>query len=109
MTSLKLANGENINLTLNFYSLSLLKSKNREQYNLYNTIFMKGANDLFAIIRIIYTGYLCANIDNSEKCYSYEEFLKLLPQDQEEVLGIVEKLMKPKSSIKDKMSHNKRK
>ena len=40
----------------------------------------------------LYTGYLCANIENVEDCMSEEEFFDRLPENHAAVIGTVMKL-----------------
>lgn len=72
----KLADGEEIELELTLDSLAKLKEKRKEDYFRINNILLNGVSDIFEQIIILYSAYLCANIDNVEACMPYLEFEK---------------------------------
>ena len=85
---LELLNGETVKLTLNF--ARLLKIKN-DQPKVYDS-FMKVLNNkefdiVFDSLTVLYTGYLCANINN-ESILSEDEFYENIPFDLE-VINVV--------------------
>lgn len=91
-------NGEVVKMTLRFYSLYLLKSKNKQAYERYNKIMIKGPQEELENVTILYTAYLCANLDHIEECMSELDFLQLMPDDREYVSGVLAKLINPKKN-----------
>ena len=77
----QLSDGENIELELSLLSLKKLKEAKKENYNIINSILLNGVTDIFEQIAIVYTAYLCANIDNIDKCMNYDEFEKRINQN----------------------------
>lgn len=74
-----LTNGQEIKLTLNFARLLKVKNENKEIYERYNNVILNGTKDIFDMIDVIYTAYLCANVDNKDKILSYDRITELLP------------------------------
>lgn len=96
-----LTNNETVKLTLNFELLLKIKSKYPDEYEIFSKYVLFGEKnedlDFFELIQVIYVAYLCANFE-SEKIYSKEAFIKLVPFDlslirrtQLELLGIKKK------------------
>ena len=71
-----LLDGTEIEMELTLESLQQLKEKRKEDYQKVNSILLNGVRDIFEQITILYTAYLCANIDDIDVCMSYEEFQK---------------------------------
>lgn len=94
----ELANGEVVKMTLRFYSLYQLKSKNKGAYEKYNKIMTKGPQEELDNVTILYTAYLCANVDNIEGCMSELEFLMAMPDDREYVGEVLAALIHPKKN-----------
>ena len=85
-------------LTLTFYAIYQLKSKNRSLYNRYNEAIsnsQKNSYDELEMATILYAAYMCANGD-SEGCMSEEEFLMKLGSDRVSVANAVKELINPK-------------
>lgn len=72
----KMLDGQEVELELTLDSLHQLKEKRNEDYLRINSILLNGVTDIFEQIIILYTAYLCANIENIDTCMSYEEFEK---------------------------------
>ena len=66
--------GEKTKLTLAFYLVYKLKAKNPKVYERYSRIMSKKQTDDLETITVLYTGYLCAHIDD-ENVISEEEFM----------------------------------
>lgn len=94
----ELNNGEVVKMTLRFYSLYLLKGKNKQAYERYNKIMIKGPQEELENVTILYTAYLCANLDHIEECMSELDFLQLVSDDREYVNGVLAKLINPKKN-----------
>ncbi len=92
----ELADGTKVKMTLTFYSLYLLKSKNKNAYERYNKIMVKGPQEELENCTVLYTAYLCANIKEFETCMSELEFLELMPTDREYVGNTLTSLIAPK-------------
>ncbi len=80
--------GTSAEMTLAFYALYLLRGKNRSVYERYNAAMnrmgdqKKGGYDELDTITILYTAYLCANMDDLEHAMSEEEFLMKCGNDR---------------------------
>lgn len=85
--------GRKIKLTLSFYRLYQLKRVNKKAYDECNRIMTKGGEDILDNIKILYSAYLCANIDNQEENMSYEEFMQKIPNDWKEISIIAKELV----------------
>lgn len=94
--TLELKNGETVNLSLSLRKVYTLKNKNKELYEKYNKALMSEVADLFNFITIIYTAYICENIDKTSNLLSYDEFIDICPSDMETIGDISEKLMAKK-------------
>lgn len=89
--------GTTANLTLAFYLLYQLKTKNRALYNKYNKIMTGNLNDEFDMITVLYTAYICANLNETE-VMTEEEFMMKCGSDHFGVANAFEALTKPKNS-----------
>ena len=67
-----------IKLTLNFARLLKVKNDYKDTYEKYNDIILNGTKDVFDMVDIIYTAYLCANI--GEEVLEYNRFIELIPE-----------------------------
>ncbi|MBS7131380.1 MAG: hypothetical protein KH116_10605 [Clostridium sp.] len=96
---LTLENGEVIKLTLNFARLLQLKNKRKKDYEEYNNIYIKEDKDAtFSAITILYTAYLCANIEHLDDntLMSKEEFMENIPQSFVLISNLSNELANPK-------------
>lgn len=94
--------GETIKLTLAYRHLYQLRAKHRDQYEEFNRIMMKGAKDYFDNLSLLYTAYLCeaiAETGDTSGCRSFDEFLDMLPIDNQEVMRAVGMLIAPKKTM----------
>lgn len=92
-------------LTLTFYALYQLRSKNAFLYKRYNDVMLKmskGNYDELDMVTVLYTAYMCANSDK-ENILSEEEFIMLLGSDRTALGKAVQELTSPK---KQKASDN---
>ena len=94
----ELADGQVVKMTLRFYSLYQLKGKNKKAYDNYNRIMVKGPQEELENVTILYTAYLCANLDRIDECMSELEFLQLMPDDREYTNAVLAKLINPKKN-----------
>ena len=90
--------GSTCEMTLQFYALYQLKSRNKALYEKYNRIINvagKGDADELEMITLLYIAYLC-DLPAEETPMSEEEFLIKCGSDRMEVGKAVEALIKPK-------------
>ena len=87
--------------TLNFYSLYLLREggdKARAIYENYQKIRLNGAKDELDYAYLVYTAYVCANLDKDY--IDYPEFLKRLIPNRGMLLHTVNFLLNPQPKKK---------
>lgn len=96
MRKLQLQNGEEINLTLNFYTIYQLKEKKSDIYERYNTIRMNGIKEELDQATVVYAAYLCANIEKIDECMDEMEFLRQLPENHMILSSLVMELLNGK-------------
>ena len=89
-------------MTLTFYALYQLKSKNKSLYERYNRIMSKGPADELEMITVMYTAYVCAHLDDAE-IMSEVDFMILCGSDRKAIQNAFVKLTQPK---KQKASDN---
>ena len=90
--------GTTAELTLTFYSLYQLKAKNRTMYDRYHKIMSNNAAnkyDELEMISVLYTAYICANLDK-EDVMTEEEFIIKCGSDRIAVANAVRELTQPK-------------
>lgn len=85
---LVLENGETVKLTLNFARLLKIKNEQPKIYDRFMKVLQNKDFDIvFDSLTVLYTGYLCANM-NEESVLSEDEFMELVPFDLE-VINVV--------------------
>ena len=72
-----LADGEKVKATLTYYYLLKLKARDKDTFSRYNKVVMKGAEDEFDNIAVLYAAYMCAQIADGteEDAMGEEEFV----------------------------------
>lgn len=97
----ELADGSVVELTLAFYKLYQLRSKNKSIYDRYNKIMTNnakgGAVEELDTIAILYAAYVCANMDK-DNLMDEETFMMLCGSDRVAVNKAVEHLITPKKA-----------
>lgn len=94
--------GTTAEMTLAFYALYMLRGKNKGAYERYNAAMTRmgnqktGGYDELDTITILYTAYLCANIDGIDGAMSEEEFMLKCGSDRNSVAKAVQHLINPK-------------
>lgn len=88
----ELVDGTVVPMTLTFYAIYQLKSKNKALYDRYNKIMTKGAQDELDMITVLYTAYCCANAEPMDE----EDFIYALGCDRKAVVDAMKKLTQPK-------------
>ncbi len=81
--NLKLANGQEVALKINFKLLLELKERDPEAFEKGDRVIMEGTKNTGDIIDGIYAAYVCAN----ETHMPYEEFTENIPFNVKEVSG----------------------
>ena len=90
--------GTTVKMTLFFYALYQLRSKNKTLYDRYNKIMTnqaKGNYDELEMITLLYVAYVCANLDE-ENIMTEEEFMMKCGSDREAVGKAAKELTSPK-------------
>lgn len=97
----RLADSTTVPLTLNFYYLYQLRTKNKAIYERYNKIMVnqsKGNYDDIENIEILYTAYLCALLERKDIVpMEFEEFLMQCGTDRQTVGKAIQALLAPKN------------
>lgn len=96
-----IADGTTVKLTLAFYYLYQLRSKNKSLYERYNQILTKQSKkdyvyDEIENLEILYTAYCCANMD-SESLMTEEEFMMACGSDRIAIGKAIKALLTPKN------------
>lgn len=94
ITEFEMADGSKVNMTLNYWALYQLKPKKTKTYDDYNKIMSRGVKEELDMTVILYTAYLCANLDR--ECMSYEEFLQNCPTNRAVIRATIGALTAPK-------------
>lgn len=95
---LVLENGETVKLTLNFARLLQIKNSQPKIYDRFMKVLQNREFDIvFDSLAVLYTGYLCANINN-ESILSEDEFMELVPFDLEIINIVAGQLIQSKKS-----------
>ena len=88
--------GTTAKMTLTFYALYQLKTKNKALYERYNKIMTKQAiTDELDMITVVYTAYVCANL-SEENLMNEEEFMMKCGCDRIAIRDAVQSLTQPK-------------
>ena len=98
---LELNNGDVTKVTLNFYSLYMLREggdKSKSIYDKFQRIRMDGAKDELDHAYIAYTGYVCAHLD--EDYMDFVDFLRELPPDRSALHNAIQMLLEPEAKKK---------
>ena len=96
--------GTTCEMTLAFYALLMLKGKNKSLYDRYNKTMSGMSNnkkeyDELEFLPILYTAYVCANINEPEESLMSEmEFVIKCGSDREGVSSAMQELLSPKKT-----------
>ena len=91
-----LCDGSTVKMTLAFYKLYQLRAKNESQYKKYNAAMNKRKDiDDLDTITILYTAYICANMEQTN-LMSEEEFMIACGSDRMEAGRALKALIQPK-------------
>ncbi|RDU22210.1 hypothetical protein [Anaerosacchariphilus polymeriproducens] len=92
----ELTDESKVTLSLAFILLLKLKNENKGMYEKFNKIIMNGPKDLFDNITILYTAYLCANLEHADKCLTEMQFIESIPDNMNYINEMVQELVAPK-------------
>lgn len=92
----KFEDGDSVQMTLAFYALYQLKSKNKAIYDEYNRVMTKGASEELDMITVLYAAYLCANVSDVAACMSKDDFMIRCGSDRNAIKDAMEALVKAK-------------
>lgn len=95
--TLTLSNGQTLKLTLNLKRLLLLKNNHNVLYREANKIITKGPEDIFDMVKLVYTAYLCG-LESGVSEIEESVFLDLISNDfgVADITAIVNDLIQPK-------------
>lgn len=94
LVEFEFCDGNKTTMTLAFYLLYKLRTKNKPLYDRYMKIMSKQQTDEVETIVVLYTAYVCAHMD--EEIMSEEEFMISCGSDREKVMNAAYALTKPK-------------
>lgn len=77
--------GSTCEMTLAFILLKKLSSKNKTLYERCQKILANGAKDEFDMLTVLYTAYICANMD-SETILTEDEFIEKCGFDRQAII-----------------------
>ena len=99
MLKMELADGQEVELTLNFARLLKVKNAKKKLYKEFMDVLKnKDFDIIFDSIKVLYVAYLCANTDKlkTKEVLSEDEFLELVPMDMVLINNLVAELIQPK-------------
>lgn len=89
----EMADGTKVGMTLAYFPLLQVRTKKKNIFEKYNKVATKGPQDEFDMITILYTGYLCANVEQLESTMTEMDFIKGLPTSREQVANACQWLL----------------
>lgn len=87
----KLGDDTVLKMTLNYAQLYKLRAQNKSLYERYSKIIVKGAQDEFDNLTVLYTAYACANLDKA--LITEMEFIERMTIDREYIANSLQALM----------------
>lgn len=87
--------GEKCEMSLAFILLKRLAGVNKNLYKRAQPILSNGTKDEFEVLTLLYTAYVCANMDE-ENLMSEDDFIVKCGSDRQAIFTAVENLMGPK-------------
>lgn len=87
--------GSTCEMTLAFIQLKRLSSKNKSLYDRCQKIMANGGKDEFDTLTVLYTAYVCANMDN-EILLTEDEFIEKCGCDRQALMDALTALTTPK-------------
>lgn len=96
--------GSTCEMTLAFIQLKRLSSKNKALYESCQKVMTNGGKNEFDILTVLYTAYICANME-SENLLTEDEFIEKCGSDREAISDAFIALTTPKKQ-KASVSHS---
>ena len=98
LTSMVMADGSVVEMTLNYARLYKLRSVERlsDLYARFTDIQLNGFTDELDPVTTLYVGYLCANIDDIDECMTEEEFYATAQENRSVIMDAWKRLLYPK-------------
>lgn len=87
--------GTTCEMTLTFIALKRLSSKNKALYDRCQKIMAHGGKDEFDTLTVVYTAYVCANM-NDENLLSEDDFIEKCGSDRFALNDALQALTNPK-------------
>ena len=76
--------------------MNLLKKVNSNLYERFNRLLFGKSEDILDLVTVVYVGYWCANYSITDKLYTEDEFIELVPFDSNELTKVFAELTQPK-------------
>ena len=89
--------GTTCEMTLTFIALKKLSSKNKNLYDRCQKIMANGGKDEFDTLTVLYTAYVCANMDN-ETIMTEDEFIEKCGCDRQALMEALTAVTNPKKA-----------
>lgn len=83
--------GTTCEMTLAFIALKKLSSKNKNLYERCQKVMANGGKDEFDTLAVLYTAYMCANMD-SDNVLTEDEFIEKCGYDRQALMDALEAL-----------------
>lgn len=87
--------GSTCEMTLAFIRLKMLSSKNKALYERCQKVMANGGKDEFDTLTVLYSAYVCANMDG-ENLMSEDEFIEKCGCDRQALMDALQALTNPK-------------
>jgi hypothetical protein len=94
----ELYDGRSVPMTLAFYALYQLKTKDKKLYEKYMQIMQKTTTDELEMVTVLYTAYVCANLSDFGNVMSEEEFMMQCGSDRMAIINTYRDLTQPKKA-----------
>lgn len=94
----ELADGSTVKCTLAMIRLKQLASKDKALYQFAMKVLTNGPEDILDIARMVYVGYVCANMDNDD-ILSADDFTMMCGSDFTGLSQTFRELMDPKNKM----------
>lgn len=87
--------GEKCQMSLSFIRLKRLASKRKDLSDRYNNIMLKGTKSELDVLTVLYTAYLCANMEHDD-LMTEDEFIEKCGDDHVIIYEALDALTNPK-------------
>lgn len=90
----QMEDGTEVEMSLTFSHLMLLRSQDKTLYDKTNKVITKGIEDLAQMATVLYAGYVCANRDK-DQIKTFEGFVKEMNESVNYNMEVVGELVEP--------------